>query len=303
MHFRAAGFCFLGAVLAAPLKAQTVSALPMPQTAAAPEAKTFSTTGPLVAEQQADIAAEREGRIMSVAVQIGDHVQKGQLLASLDDRVLRSACDAQKARIASAKAQETEWESEEQTARADLRRAEQMLQNKIISQETWEHAKYRVDETVAEVDRYRNEETASEADLATANLQLEQSRIVAPFSGVVGRSSARLAQQVKPSDVLFWITAEAPLRVLFTVPESVMAGFTVGKPLDLTTSIYPGLHQAVYLFEGDVSRADEEAAAAFELEEDWQHRHEDIPSGAKAHSSSDPFTARLNRLVKKSWSS
>jgi len=98
-----------------------------------------------------------------------------------------------------------------------------MLQNKIISQETWEHAKYRVDETVAEVDRYRNEETASEADLATANLQLEQSRIVAPFSGVVGRSSARLAQQVKPSDVLFWITAEAPLRVLFTVPESVMA--------------------------------------------------------------------------------
>jgi RND family efflux transporter MFP subunit len=234
---------------AAPVESS--SAMPLgssTQTAAAPEAKTFSTTGPLVAEQQADIAAEREGRIMSVAVQIGDHVQKGQLLASLDDRVLRSACDAQKARIASAKAQETEWESEEQTARADLRRAEQMLQNKIISQETWEHAKYRVDETVAEVDRYRNEETASEADLATANLQLEQSRIVAPFSGVVGRSSARLAQQVKPSDVLFWITAEAPLRVLFTVPESVMAGFTVGKPLDLTTSIYPGLHQAGRIF-------------------------------------------------------
>ena len=123
-----------------------------------------------------------------------------------------------------------------------------MLQNKIISEETWEHAKYRVDETVAEVDRYRNEETASEADLATANLQLEQSRIVAPFSGVVGRSSARLAQQVKPSDVLFWITAEAPLRVLFTVPESVMAAFTVGKPLDLTTPIYPGLHQAGRIF-------------------------------------------------------
>ena len=201
------------------------------QTAAASDSRIFSTTGPLVADQQADIAAEREGRIVSVAVQIGDHVQKGQVLASLDDRVLRSACDAQKARIASAKAQETEWESEEQTARADLRRAEQMLQNKIISQETWEHAKYRVDETVAEVDRYRNEETASEADLATANLQLEQSRIVAPFSGVVGRSSARLAQQVKPSDVLFWITAEAPLRVLFTVPESVMADFTVGNRL------------------------------------------------------------------------
>ena len=191
--------------------------------------KSFTTTGPLVAEQQADIAAEREGRIVSVAVQIGDHVQNGQLLAPLDDRVLRSACDAQKARIASAKAQESEWESEEQTARADLRRADQMRDDKIISEETWEHAKYRVDETVAEVDRYRNDETAAEADLATANLQLEQSRIVAPFSGVVGRSSVRLAQQVKASDVLFWITAEAPLRVLFTVPEYADGGLHRGQ--------------------------------------------------------------------------
>ena len=49
------------------------------------------------------------------------------------------------------------------------------------------------------------------------------------FSGVVGRSSVRPAQQVKAGDVLFWITAEAPLRVLFTVPESVMAAFTRGS--------------------------------------------------------------------------
>ena len=101
------------------------------QTAAAPDPKSFSTTGPLVAEQQADIAAERDGRIVSIAVQIGDHVQKGQLLASLDDRVLRSACDAQKARIASAKAQETEWESEEQSGkgRSAPRRANAPEQN------------------------------------------------------------------------------------------------------------------------------------------------------------------------------
>ena len=75
------------------------------------------------------------------------------------------------------------------------------------------------------------------------NLQLEQSRIVAPFAGVVGRSSVRLAQEVKTSDVLFWITAETPLQVLFTVPETVMASFTVGKPLELTTSAFPDLRQ------------------------------------------------------------
>lgn len=210
---------------------------------AAPDAKSFTTTGPLVADQQADIAAERDGRIVNIAVQIGDHVQAGQLLAQLDDRALRAAVDAQKSRISAAKAQVEDWEAEQKSATADLRRADGMRTDKIISEEEWEHAKYRLDETIALVSRYRNEEAADEANLSAANLQLEQSRIVAPFSGVVGRTSARLAQQVKAGDVLFWITAVAPLRVLFTVPETVMAAFTRGAPLDLTTADYPGLHQ------------------------------------------------------------
>ena len=77
----------------------------------------------------------------------------------------------------------------------------------------------------------------------SADLQLEQSRIVAPFDGVVGRSSIRLAQEVKKGDVLFWITAEAPLRVFFTVPETAMAAFPTGASLELTTADYPNLHQ------------------------------------------------------------
>ncbi len=205
-------------------------AAPEPQpTAEAADPKSFSTTGPLVAEQQADIAAERAGRIVSINVRIGDRVKKGQILAQLDDRALRSACDSQKARMASAQAQLREWQAEQLTAESDLRRADAMRENKIISEENWEHAKYRVDETIDEVARFREEASASEADLSMANLQLEQSRIVAPFTGVVGRSTVRPAQEVKPGDVLFWITAEAPLQVLFTVPETSMAAFASGK--------------------------------------------------------------------------
>lgn len=211
--------------------------------AEAPDPKSFSTTGPLVAEQQADVAAERNGRIVGINVRIGDRVKKGQLLAQLDDREAHTICDSRKARLASVKAQFEEWQAEQRTAEADLRRADAMRADKIISEENWEHAKYRVDETVDEVARYREETAAAEADLNTANVQLEQSRIVAPFAGVVGRSTVRPAQEVKPGDVLFWITAEAPLQVLFTVPETSMAAFSIGKTLDLTTGDYPGLHQ------------------------------------------------------------
>ncbi len=228
----------------------SLSSVPATPAASAPtstnltvEPKTFTTTGPLVAEQQADIAVERDGRVSRVAVQIGDRVRRGQLLASLDDRALHAAVDSQKAKVASLQAQVGEWESEQKTEEADLRRAKIMRDEKIRSEEDWEHVKYKLDETMDEVTRYRADEAAAEADLRSANLQLEQSRIVAPFDGVVGRSSIRLAQEVKKGDVLFWITAEAPLQVLFTVPETAMAAFPDGAPLELTTAAYPGLRQ------------------------------------------------------------
>jgi RND family efflux transporter MFP subunit len=209
-----------------------------------PDPWDFSTTGPLVAERQADIAAERDGRVVSIAVEIGDRVHQGQVLALLDDRALRSICDSQKARIASLHAQVSEWEAEQKSGEADLRRADIMRAEKIRSEEDWEHVKYKLDETVAEVARYRADEAAAEADWKAANLQLEQSRIVAPFAAVVGRSSVRSAQEVKKGDVLFWITAESPLRILFTVPESAMAAFRAGAKLELTTADYPGLRQS-----------------------------------------------------------
>jgi RND family efflux transporter MFP subunit len=208
------------------------------------DSRHFSTSGPLVAERQADIAAERDGRIVHIAVEIGDRVQQGQVLALLDDRALRSVCDSQKARIASLHAQVSEWEAEQKSGEADLRRADIMRTEKIRSEEDWEHVKYKLDETIAEVARYRADEAAAEADWKAANLQLEQSRIVAPFAGVVGRSSVRSAQEVKKGDVLFWITAESPLRILFTVPESAMAAFPAGAMLELTTTDYPGLRQS-----------------------------------------------------------
>jgi len=207
------------------------------------EAPVFRTTGPLVADQQSDVAAEMDGRVASINVQIGDRVKRGQVLASLDDRALRAAVDSETAHLASLRAQVAEWESEAKMDGADLRRADQMRDAKILSEESWEHVKYKLDEVLAEVARYRADETSTESDLHSAKLKLEQTRIVAPFNGVVGRESLRLAQEVKKGDVLFWVTAEAPLKILFTVPESSMSRFTAGSPLDLTTLDYPSLHQ------------------------------------------------------------
>lgn len=203
----------------------------------------FSTTGPLVVDQQADVLAERDGRVVDVLVEIADHVQKGQLLARLDSRELEASRAASSAKVDSLKAQVREWQSEQEVETADLRRADIMRTDNIMDQEDWEHVKYKLQETISEVARYKADEAAAEFQLRALDVQLEQSRITAPFAGVVGRRSVRLAQEVNKGDALFWLTAERPLHILFTVPESDLRFVHTGTRLELTTTVFPDLHQ------------------------------------------------------------
>lgn len=221
---------------------------PHPAGAATGEARNFTTVGPLVVEQQADVVAERDGRVTSVSVEIGDHVRRGQVLALLDDRALQAARAEKSARIDSLRAQVQTWEAEQKSNEADLRRADAMRAEKILDEEDWEHVQFKLTETRSQVARYRADVLAAEAELQAADVELGQSRITAPFDGVVGRRSVHDAQGVKKGDPLFWITAQAPLRILFTVPESAMAAFPRGAKLELTTTDYPHLKQPATVF-------------------------------------------------------
>jgi HlyD family secretion protein len=201
-----------------------------------------------VVDQETDVVTERDGRVVAINVDIGDHVRNGQVLALLDDRALQADRAAQQAKIDSLRAQVSTWQAEQNSNEADLRRADAMRAEKILDDEDWEHVQYKLAETRSEVVRHKAEVAEAEAELRVADVELGKSRILAPFDGVVGRRSVHAAQEVKKGDVLFWITAQTPTRVLFTVPESVMAGFHTGAKLELATADYPHLRQAAVVF-------------------------------------------------------
>jgi RND family efflux transporter MFP subunit len=96
--------------------------------------------------------------------------------------------------------------------------------------------------------RCKADEAVAEAELRIADVALDQSQVRAPFDGAVGRRSVREAQEVKKGYPLFWITAQAPLRIIFTVPESSMAFFSRGAKLELSTADYPHLKQPASVF-------------------------------------------------------
>ncbi len=174
------------------------------------EGRAYTTVAPLIVEQQANVVAERDGRITAVKVEIGDHVRRGEVLALLDDRALQAERAEEAAKIDSLRAQRKTGETGRKSNAADLRQAE--------------------------------------AELRVVDVALDQSRITAPFDGAVGHRSVREAQDVRKGEALFWITAQAPLRIVFNVPESSMAFFSRGAKLELSTADYPHLKQQASVF-------------------------------------------------------
>ena len=137
-----------------------------PAAAAPGDGREYTTVGPLVVEQQADVVAARDGFVTSVNVEIGDHVRRGEVLALLDDRALEAARAEKAARIDSLKAQVQTWEAEQKSNEADLRRADAMRAEKILDDEDWEHVQYKLTETRSQVARYKAEETGCRSRVA-----------------------------------------------------------------------------------------------------------------------------------------
>ena len=209
------------------------------RTVAAPAAAAhmYQTSGPLVVENQVDVAAQRQGLVAKILVDVAAPVRKGQLLAQLDDRQLTAQHDAAVAKARSVEEDQKNWETEIKIVESDLARDEQMYKYQLITQQQLERSRFKLEG--ARQQREREEQSTREAQ-ATARaleLELEKTRIVAPFDGVVARRYVRAGQEVAAGDRLFWVTATSPLNVRFTLPQELVAKV---KPGGMVSLFAPG---------------------------------------------------------------
>jgi len=214
-----------------------VAGAPPARGAAEPE---FVASGPIVVEHQVDVAAQRDGLIAGLAVEVGAPLRQGALLARLDDRQLRADRDAAQAKVESIQADLKNWEAETKVQETDLRRAEEMRRADLNTEQDVEHARYKVIASRFEVEREMHELENSRAALRSLELELEKTKVVAPFDGVVARRYVRAGQTVRKGDRLFWVTATSPLRVRFTLPEQYFGRVRRGQRVLIAAAASPG---------------------------------------------------------------
>ena len=203
----------------------------------------FVAIGPVVVENQLDVAAQREGIVDKTLAEPGTAVHKGQLLAALDDRQISADLEAARAKTRSIEADLKNWEAEAKVLDSDYQRAQKMWDAQLITKEQLDHAKYKAESDQWDVKRVQELLVNARQAERSLELELEKTRVRAPFSGMVARRYVRAGQKVAIGDRLFWVTATAPLRVKFTLPERFLARVRRGDELSLT---FPELQDSKY---------------------------------------------------------
>lgn len=177
---------------------------------------TINATGTLAARREMPVGVVGEGgRVISVAVEPGDWVRAGQVLAVIDRSVQVQQASAQEAQIAVAQA-------DADLAQANLDRALQLVERGFISQ--------------ADIDRLTATRDAALARVAVARAQLAERRarnaqlnIVAPAAGLVLTREVEPGQTVSPgSGVLFSLARGGEMELLARVGETELGAISIG---------------------------------------------------------------------------
>lgn len=177
-----------------------------------PVVETLTLPGTLAANEWVEIKAETDGIVAAIHFQEGERVEKGRLLVQLDDSKLAAAL--------------AEAEANLKLSEANYARAKELFADKLISRQEYDQTASALAVHQAAVDLRRR--------------QLRDTRVYAPFAGVVGARQISPGQVITRNTTLTWLVDLDTVKVEVQVPEKYLGQLQVGKPLEFTVAAFPG---------------------------------------------------------------
>jgi RND family efflux transporter MFP subunit len=194
-----------------------------------------AVSGTLVAEREARVRAEVVGTVLATYLEQGQRVEKGALLARIDDRAVEDAYLSAKSQVRSA-------DLALQVAKRNLERSQRLAEAGAIADRDLETATWNATNAEAQLADAR-------ARLASAEKQVQYTTVRAPFAGVVSERSASAGDVVQSGGALYTIVDPTSLRLEGTVPADQIGQLERGSPVEFTVSGYPGK-----IFNGRIDR-------------------------------------------------
>ena len=186
-------------------------------------AQRLQANGSLAAWQEALIGAEAHGlKITEVRVNVGDRVQRGDVLASLQSDTLR-------AELAQAEATLAEATAHAQDAKAQAERARSLQQQGFFSSA-------QLSQTLAAEASATARLQSARALVQLQNVRLSQTQVRAPDAGVISARQATVGSVVAAGTELFRLIRQGRIEWRAEVAAAELGRVQVGAPVQVTAA-------------------------------------------------------------------
>jgi RND family efflux transporter MFP subunit len=165
---------------------------------AAEAAAVLDASGYVVARRQATVSAKITGKVAAVLIEEGQYVERDAIIARLDDANARAALDQAAAQREQARANLMAARVALENATPIFSRNEQQFQRAVISAQSFDTAKASYDAAGASVAVAASALEVTEATLALAQRNVDDTIVRAPFAGVVTVKAAQEGEMVSP---------------------------------------------------------------------------------------------------------
>ena len=180
----------------------------------------LEAVGTVRAAQTSDAASQMMGNIVEIRAHEGDHVQRGQVLAVIDDSQPRAAVDRATAADLAAQQQLVGADSDLALAESTLKRYQNLYEKKSVSPQEFDEVKARQQAALARRDMAKAGQAQAQAALSQARTSLDYTRIRAPFDGVVTEKKADSGTLASPGMPIFTVEDVRRYRLEANVNEN-----------------------------------------------------------------------------------
>jgi RND family efflux transporter MFP subunit len=192
----------------------------------APIVEELPLTGTVLSPQASNIVTQEGGLVRTVHVDVGDRVDRGELLLQLDDSM--TGLELQRLE---ALREEARLMYEEAGRLADEGR--RLIADRNISQTEYNA---RLANEASREKQLRQITTQTEMQ----QLRVARHRLEAPFEGVIGIRYTQIGQWLNPGTPAFQLVQMDPLRVQASIPERYFGELTAGTAVTIEVDAIPG---------------------------------------------------------------
>jgi RND family efflux transporter MFP subunit len=210
-------------------------------------ASVLDATGYVVARREATVSAKITGKVREVRIEEGQHVEAGQVLATLDDVDARAALSVVEAELAATRSQAAEIRTNLGNAEREYDRQQGLADRKLTSLQALDTARTQAEALRARLASQLETEKVALEQLAQARVQLDNTIIRAPFSGVITVKAAQPGEIVSPLSAgggftrtgIGTIVDMDSLEIEVDVNESYINRVAPGQRVEAVLNAYP----------------------------------------------------------------